>query len=370
MNTSDDTTRPTTPPNKRPPISQNAFTPVSHHSTQDLEYLTGVTDLMRDAVKKDVDYIAIEVKREEFSDYVLPPLKQGIDIEQIVKTLEAEGLIIAEKRSFSNAKSARIWKDFSKSPSYQKLNEEKVLAPLEAICSRVTKLASAQLNGCPLTVTLVRSCSIDFVSSEVIKHAFQYLRSDTTWRPRSKMKAKKPEENANTVHNVDEELDEESAALADSEREKAIHGKQAYGDAIGWMNDTFYELAGILNQLRVLLTTRYRDFEASFPCVDWGRLQGTHKEIQQIFEQCREYAFDIKTELLPYKSTDLWNLTSPSNDEDDADKQSEEEHKASRNEEKTAEDLLQELILNEDGESDGDDEDEDNRPPFSVHMVK
>ncbi|KAL5496144.1 hypothetical protein ACEPAH_3061 [Sanghuangporus vaninii] len=226
------------------------------------------------------------------------------------------------------------------------------------------------------------------------------------------MKAKKPEENANTVQffhndlhdleslwwiaiwellfhrsNVDEELDEESAALADSEREKAIRklfpramihgdrsdfidGRQAYDDAIGWMNDTFYELAGILNQFRVLLTTRYRDFEASFPCVDWGRLQGTHKEIQQIFEQCREYAFDIKTELLPYKSTDLWNLTSPSNDEDDADKQSEEEHKASRNEEKTAEDLLQELILNEDGESDGDDEDEDNRPPFSVHMVK
>ncbi|KAL5496140.1 hypothetical protein ACEPAH_3057 [Sanghuangporus vaninii] len=240
-----------------------------------------------------------------------------------------------------------------------------------------------------------KQCSIDFVSSEVIKHAFRYLPSDTTWRPRSKMKAKKPEENANIVQfchndlhdleslwciaiwklffhrsNVDEELDEESAALADSEREKAIHGKQAYGDAIGWMNDTFYELAGILNQFRVLLTTRYRDFEASFPCVDWGRLQGTHKEIQQIFEQCREYAFDIKTELLPYKSTDLWNLTSPSNDEDDADKQSEEEHKASRNEEKTAEDLLQELILNEDGESDGDDEDEDNRPPFSVHMVK
>ncbi|KAL5520225.1 hypothetical protein ACEPAG_9438 [Sanghuangporus baumii] len=810
MNTSDNTTRPTTPPNKKPPISQNAFTPVSHHSTQDFEYLTGVTDLMRDAVEKDVDYIAIEVKRDEFFDHVLPPLEPGIDNEQIVKTLEAEGLIIAEKRSPSDAKFARIWRDFSKRPSSQKLNEEKVFAPLEAICSRVTELASAQLNRRPLTVTLgmrpnhapqshrasstrpdahfiraeieatlkqkeketnttlprmwydialtaefkkkatlkdrndnaskllysiqqtmsldacrrftfgftientdmrlwfcsrsilivseafdfstnvclvtrvflsfafaseeelgwdpticpiqkkkdgerayiitvdnetyetvhviadhgadalisrgarlwlakntrtgepcilkdiwiehdrqserlihatmlqdiedkhgveirkeaelhfltpvqdwmvhvdgiedhttnvilrgheppfqavfhlkteatksnnpkksvqppapsdpvldatrlkkwslsalldarrkklhhrkhyrvvfkeigqcihtltslanvfvvlrdsakvlewihgaqwvhrdisvgnlyfydgrgvigdfeyakkrdsdvsheVRSCSIDFVSSEVMKHAFQYLPSDANWRPRSKIKAKKPEENANIVQffhndlhdleslwwisiwelffhrsNVDEELDEESAALADSEREKAIRklfpramihgdrsgfidGKQNYEDAVGWMNDTFYELAGILNRFRVLLTTRYQDFEASF---DWGKLQGMHKEIQQIFEQCRRYAFDIRIELLPYKSTDLWNLTSPSNDDDDTDNRSEDEHESSSNEDKTPEDLLRELNLNEDRGDDGDDEDEDNRPPFSVHMVK
>ncbi|OCB90624.1 hypothetical protein A7U60_g2142 [Sanghuangporus baumii] len=642
MNTSDDTTRTTTPPNKSRPISQNAFTPVSHHSTQDLGYLTGVTDLMRDAVRKDVDYIAIESRRtsstrpdahficeeieatlkekEKETNATLPLgntdtrlwfcsrsiliVSEAFDFRTNVHLVtrvflsfafaseeelgwdpticpiqnddgERAYIITVDNETYETVKviadhgadslisrGVRLWlvkntrtgepcilKDIwiehdrqserlihatmlqdiedeygveirkeaelhlltpvqdwivrvdgiedhttnmmlrgyeppfqtvfhlkieaTKSDNLKKsvqppapsdpvleatrLKKWSVSALLDARRKKLHhrkhyRVVFKEIGECIHTLTglanvfvvlrdsarvlewihgaqwvhrdisvgnlyfydgrgvigdfeyakkrdsnvshEVRSCSIDFVSSEVIKHAFQYLPSDTTWRPRSKMKSKKPE-NANIVQffhndlhdleslwwiaiwellfhrsNVDEELDEESAALQDSEREKAIYGRQAYGDAIGWINDTFYELVGILNQFRVLLTTRYRDFEASFPCVDWGRLQGIHKEIQQIFEQCRGYAFDIKIELLPYKLTDLWNLTSPSNDEDDADNQSEEEHEASQNEEKTAEDLLHELNLNEDGESDGDDEDEDNCPPFLVHMVK
>ncbi|KAL5525400.1 hypothetical protein ACEPAF_9270 [Sanghuangporus sanghuang] len=502
MNTSDDTTRPTTPPNKSRPISQDAFTPVSHHSTQDLGYLTGVTDLMRDAVRKDVDYIAIESRRtsstrpdahficeeieatlkekEKETNATLPPLKDRNDnaskiLHSIQQTMPLDAsfdfrtnvhlvtrvflsfafaseeelgwdpticpiqnddgerayIITVDNETYKTVKviadhgadalisrGVRLWlvkntrtgepcilKDvwiehdrqserLIHATMLQDIEDEygveirkeaelHLLTPVQDWIVRVDGIEDHTTNMMLPNVFVVlrdsarvlewihgaqwvhrdisvgnlyfydgrgvigdfeyakkrdsnvshevRSCSIDFVSSEVIKHAFQYLPSDMTWRPRSKMKSKKPE-NANIVQffhndlhdleslwwiaiwellfhrsNVDEELGEESAALADSEREKAIRklfpramihgdrsdfidGRQAYEDAIGWMNDTFYELAGILNQFRVLLTTRYRDFEASFRCVDWGRLQGIHKEIQQIFEQCRRYA--------------------------------------------------------------------------------
>ncbi|KAL5520223.1 hypothetical protein ACEPAG_9436 [Sanghuangporus baumii] len=107
-------------------------TPASYHSTHGHDFLSGGLDSMRDAVLRDFHYAVPEIDPESFVKNILPPLKDGIDIEDIVASLKSGGIITPDDKL----------KPFEIDPCKQKSAEDTVFAPLEDICRQVTLLAT------------------------------------------------------------------------------------------------------------------------------------------------------------------------------------------------------------------------------------
>ena len=101
-----------------------------------LEYASGKLDAMREAILGDVDYCIPIISVKSFQKHLLPPLKNGITVNDVVSALKHSGTV-------SSTGDRTWWKDFIVSPSKQKNKEDDVFAPLEGICEEVVRLAAS-----------------------------------------------------------------------------------------------------------------------------------------------------------------------------------------------------------------------------------
>ncbi|KAL5525406.1 hypothetical protein ACEPAF_9276 [Sanghuangporus sanghuang] len=85
--------RPKTPINTKTAHLNDPTSPPMHHSTSENKYLSGIPDNMRDCTLKDSGYSVVEIDVDSFVNNLLPPLKDGIDIEKVVNSMKDEGLI-------------------------------------------------------------------------------------------------------------------------------------------------------------------------------------------------------------------------------------------------------------------------------------
>lgn len=147
--------RPSTPTNQRP-VSGNTTgdTPCKSHSTSRHNVLHGFLDEKREGNLEDFDYIAVEVESRLFMEHVLPPVKPGIDQNQIVDQLKGSGVIV-EDSGAADETTKFCWRDFAPTASSKACHEDAVFAPLQRIFDAVTGLATAQSrNGLQATVLL------------------------------------------------------------------------------------------------------------------------------------------------------------------------------------------------------------------------
>ncbi|KAL5496143.1 hypothetical protein ACEPAH_3060 [Sanghuangporus vaninii] len=126
--------RPQTPENRIRPQDEHLIkaTPASYHSTHGHDFLSEGLDSMRDAVLRDFHYAVPEIDPESFVKNILPPLKDGVNIEDIVASLKSGGIITPDGKL----------KPFETDPCKQKSAEDMVFAPLEDICRQITLLAT------------------------------------------------------------------------------------------------------------------------------------------------------------------------------------------------------------------------------------
>ncbi|KAL5479076.1 hypothetical protein ACEPAI_2364 [Sanghuangporus weigelae] len=146
--------RPGTPTDRKP-IPGNAVTdtPAKSHSTSKHKFLHGFLNDKRGGNLEDLDYVAVEIDEQAFMKYLLPPLNDGINMDQIVDTLKKSGVII-ESTSQPGGTSELCWKDFEAIPTSKGFHEDAIFAPLRAIFDEITACATAQLGGLQPTVLL------------------------------------------------------------------------------------------------------------------------------------------------------------------------------------------------------------------------
>ncbi|KAL5479080.1 hypothetical protein ACEPAI_2368 [Sanghuangporus weigelae] len=125
-----DAFRPKTPINTKPAHLNDPTSPPIHHSTSENKYLSGIPDNMRDCTLKDLGYSVVEIDVDSFVNNLLPPLKDGIDIEKVMNSMKDEGLVTERKRLNRISPPLQQFTDFLTVPALQKAKEEIVFAPL------------------------------------------------------------------------------------------------------------------------------------------------------------------------------------------------------------------------------------------------
>ncbi|KAL5525386.1 hypothetical protein ACEPAF_9256 [Sanghuangporus sanghuang] len=126
---------PTTPKNPRRWFRLTEDSPVKIHSTLGRGYQLGTLDSRRVAVAEDVDHAIPEIPLESFMEHLLPPLKDGLDVNKVVASLAKQDTKLFTRKG-------KLFNDFRKEPVHNNACENDVFAPLATICKRICECAS------------------------------------------------------------------------------------------------------------------------------------------------------------------------------------------------------------------------------------
>ncbi|OCB90611.1 hypothetical protein A7U60_g2129 [Sanghuangporus baumii] len=126
---------PTTPKNPRRWFRLTEDSPVKIHSTLGRGYQLGTLDSRRVAVAEDVDHAIPEIPLESFMEHLLPPLKDGLDVNKVVASLAKQDTKLFTRKG-------KLFNDFRKEPVHNNACESDVFAPLATICKRICECAS------------------------------------------------------------------------------------------------------------------------------------------------------------------------------------------------------------------------------------
>ncbi|KAL5496160.1 hypothetical protein ACEPAH_3077 [Sanghuangporus vaninii] len=126
---------PTTPKNPRRWFRLTEDSPVKIHSTLGRGYQLGTLDSRRVAIADDVDHAIPEIPLESFMEHLLPPLKDGLDVNKVVASLAKQDTKLFTCKG-------KMFNDFGKEPVHNNACENDVFAPLATICKHICKCAS------------------------------------------------------------------------------------------------------------------------------------------------------------------------------------------------------------------------------------
>ncbi|KAL5479041.1 hypothetical protein ACEPAI_2329 [Sanghuangporus weigelae] len=114
--------------------------PANLRNSHTKRYQEGDLDSMREAVREEVGPFIPEISLDAFMKYLLPPLKDWIDLPEVVALLEEEGDVIT-----SSGK--KVFKTFEKAPRDRKEHEDTVFAPLVDIYGKICRHATRDDRG-------------------------------------------------------------------------------------------------------------------------------------------------------------------------------------------------------------------------------
>lgn len=129
---------PTTPENTREWFQLNEASPPKIRATLSHGYRSGNLSNVRLAIADDVDHSIPEISLQAFIDYLLPPLRDELNIDSIVRS------VVKRDRTLF-LRGGRVFKDFQKHPADRLEGENEVFAPLVTICEKICCRASAIL---------------------------------------------------------------------------------------------------------------------------------------------------------------------------------------------------------------------------------
>ncbi|KAL5483150.1 hypothetical protein ACEPAI_8379 [Sanghuangporus weigelae] len=136
--------RPRTPPNTEPPAGRSTKeTPARPRSVHSSSYWDGTLGEKRLMLLEELGYAIPEIGVNPFINFILPPLKHGIDVGAIISSLRSNKVIGENGR----------WTTFPYDPGSSK-NENIVFQPLEDVFTQVVEAASHQVSGLAQTFVL------------------------------------------------------------------------------------------------------------------------------------------------------------------------------------------------------------------------
>ncbi|KAL5525361.1 hypothetical protein ACEPAF_9231 [Sanghuangporus sanghuang] len=109
--------------------------PAKLRSSQTKKYQEGNLDSMREAVREEVGPFIPEISLDAFMKYLLPPLKDWIDLPEVVTLLE-------EQEDVITSSGRKVFKAFEKAPKDRKEHEDAVFAPLVDIYGKICRHAT------------------------------------------------------------------------------------------------------------------------------------------------------------------------------------------------------------------------------------
>ncbi|KAL5520262.1 hypothetical protein ACEPAG_9475 [Sanghuangporus baumii] len=109
--------------------------PAKLRNSHTKKYQEGDLSSMREAVREEVGPFIPEISLNDFMKYLLPPMKDWIDLPEVMALLEEEGDVIT-----SSGK--KVFKTFEKAPKNRKEHEDTVFAPLDDIYGKVCRHAT------------------------------------------------------------------------------------------------------------------------------------------------------------------------------------------------------------------------------------
>ncbi|KAL5520272.1 hypothetical protein ACEPAG_9485 [Sanghuangporus baumii] len=109
--------------------------PAKLRNSHTKKYQEGDLSSMREAVREEVGPFIPEISLNDFMKYLLPPMKDWIDLPEVVALLEEEGDVIT-----SSGK--KVFKTFEKAPKNRKEHEDTVFAPLVDIYGKICRHAT------------------------------------------------------------------------------------------------------------------------------------------------------------------------------------------------------------------------------------
>ncbi|KAI0943406.1 hypothetical protein AcW1_002575 [Taiwanofungus camphoratus] len=108
--------------------------PIWHTSTA--SYVTGNLNQGRTALLIDIGESVPQISIESFLNNILPPLPEGVDVDEVITKLKKQGHITRSNR----------WRAFKVDPRHSRLMEDKAFDPLKEISNAIVK-ATAKLTG-------------------------------------------------------------------------------------------------------------------------------------------------------------------------------------------------------------------------------
>ncbi|KAL5479069.1 hypothetical protein ACEPAI_2357 [Sanghuangporus weigelae] len=109
--------------------------PSKIRSSQLRAYQQGNLDSKRSSVAEELQHAVPEISLRLFLEFLLPPLKDGLDVDKILDLLKDEGDSPINREGSA-------WNDFETRPSARKECEDAVFAPLGGIFEKICNLAS------------------------------------------------------------------------------------------------------------------------------------------------------------------------------------------------------------------------------------
>ena len=131
-------------PKRRPPMSNS--TPARPHSTGSHDFHSGILETVRQENLKDVGRSIPEVDVGLFLEHLLPPLKDGVNINSVVSFLMDQGIVIPDTHGGK-------LRDFATDPVNQDDREDNVFASLGPIFDATIRGAIS--SGCTAEQTVV-----------------------------------------------------------------------------------------------------------------------------------------------------------------------------------------------------------------------
>ncbi|KAL5520260.1 hypothetical protein ACEPAG_9473 [Sanghuangporus baumii] len=104
------------------------------------KYQEGDLDSKREAVREEVGPFIPEISLTAFMKYLFPPLKDWIDLPEVLSLLEREADVITNSQE-------KVFKEFEKAPRNKREHEDIVFAPLAELFEKVCRFATRHNNG-------------------------------------------------------------------------------------------------------------------------------------------------------------------------------------------------------------------------------